>query len=167
MSRGFTVLELLVVVAVLAILAGMGVAHAGRDRDRLQLLSAMRSLRIGLDRGRMAAERQRQPCGLSLTEYGWQAPVDSTMPACAAIATPLREDAGDAVQWRSNLPSVVRFTANGLVLDGGVVVLSHPLVPRQPCLVLSLPLGITRLGRYTAAADDRLRRDACRPDAHD
>jgi prepilin-type N-terminal cleavage/methylation domain-containing protein len=73
MSRGFTVLELLVVVAVLAILAGMGVAHAGRDRERLQLLSAMRSLRIGLDRGRMAAERQRQSCGLSLTESGWQA----------------------------------------------------------------------------------------------
>ena len=90
MSRGFSVLELLVVVAVLAILAGMGVAHAGRDRERLQLLSAMRSLRVGLDRGRMAAERQRQPCGLSLTESGWQAPVDSTMPACAAIATPLR-----------------------------------------------------------------------------
>jgi len=59
MNRGFSLLELLVVVAVLGILAGMAVAHAGRDRDRQQLLSAMRSLRVGLDRGRMAAERQR------------------------------------------------------------------------------------------------------------
>ena len=167
MSRGFTVLELLVVVAVLGILAGMGVAHAGRDRERLQLLSTMRSLRLGLDRGRMAAERSRQPCGLSLTESGWQAPLESTLPACAANTTSLREDAGDGVQWRSTLPNVVRFTANGLVLDGGVVVLSHPLVPRQPCLVLSLPLGITRVGTYKAASNARLRSDACRPEAHD
>ena len=79
----------------------------------------------------------------------------------------LKEDAGDGVQWRSTLPSVVRFTANGLVLDGGVVVLSHPLVSRQHCLVLSLPLGMTRVGTYKAASNGRLRSDACRPDAHD
>ena len=167
MNRGFSLIELLLVVALLGILAGVAVAHAGRDRERLQLLSAMRSLRVGLDRGRMAAERQRQPCGLSLTDSGWQAPVNSTLPACNAITTSLRDDAGDAIQWRSNLPSVVRFTANGLVLDGGVVVLRHPLVPRQPCLVLALPLGITRFGHYTTATDQRLRSDACRPDAHD
>ena len=40
--------------------------------------------------------------------------------------TPLKESGAGALELRSNLPDAVRFSTNGLVLDGGLVVLSHP-----------------------------------------
>ncbi|MFL0790971.1 MAG: hypothetical protein AB8E87_12215, partial [Prochlorococcus sp.] len=62
-------------------------------------------------------------------------------------------------------------------IDAGLVVLSRPGSAYRRCLVISLPLGITRIGRYTGdassvdpAADpaaDReagLRSFACLPD---
>ena len=163
MNRGFTLVELLVTIAVLGLLAGTAVAGSGRDQAHLELEVALRRLRIGLDRGRLAAERQQQPCGLHLTGRGWQAPVDGTLPACRAVP-PLAEIGESAISLRSNLPPLVRFTANGLLLDGGVVVLTHPRLPQRPCLVIGLPLGITRSGTYQAPIQQRLSATHCRPD---
>jgi hypothetical protein len=47
-----------------------------------------------------------------------------------------------------NLPPALRFSSNGLVLDGGTVVLSTTGTPLRRCLVMALPLGVVRLGRY-------------------
>ena len=52
------------------------------------------------------------------------------------------------LELRSNLPDAVRFRTNGLVLDGGPVVLSHPSHGQALCLVIGLPLGISRTGVY-------------------
>ena len=49
-----------------------------------------------------------------------------------------------------NFPATLRFTANGLAIDGGVVVLSKAGTGLRRCLVLALPLGLVRLGRYDA-----------------
>ena len=38
----------------------------------------------------------------------------------------LAEAGAGEFESRSNLPDAVRFSTNGLVLDGGLVVLSHP-----------------------------------------
>ena len=48
----------------------------------------------------------------------------------------------------SNLPDAIRFSTNGLVLDGGLVVLSYPSHAHALCLVIGLPLGISRSGVY-------------------
>ena len=71
--NGFSLLELLVVIVILGLLAGAALAHPGRDRERMQLTAALRRVQVGLDRGRMAAERSGQPCGLSLTAQGMAA----------------------------------------------------------------------------------------------
>ena len=164
--NGFTLPEVLVVIAILGVLAGAALAQPGRDRERLQLTAALRRLQVGLDRGRMAAERSGQPCGLSLTVQGWQPSSGDGLPPCPAAATSLQELDHSAPALHSNLPPTVRFTANGLVLDGGVVVLSHQRLPDRRCLVIGLPLGIIRTGRYGADPQISLSSRHCRPDAH-
>ena len=117
-------MELLVTIAVLGLLP----ARPWRDPAVIRRIGAevaLRRLRIGLDRGRLAAERQQHACGLQLSARGWLAPVDAALPACRS-ATPLAEIGESAISLRSNLPPLVRFTANGLLLNGGVVVLAHP-----------------------------------------
>jgi hypothetical protein len=51
------------------------------------------------------------------------------------------------VELSHNLPDPVRFSANGLVLDGGTVWLRSRGTALVRCVVVSLPLGITRVGR--------------------
>ncbi len=58
----------------------------------------------------------------------------------------LAEAGAGELELRSNLPDAVRFSTNGLVLDGGLVVLSHPSHGQALCLVNGLPLGISRSG---------------------
>ena len=161
--NGFSLVECLVVVALLGILATLAIPSSSAVQRRLELDSALRRLRVGLDRGRMAAERDRQPCALQLSANGWQPPLAGDLPACRGGVTLLAETGAGELELRSNLPELVRFSSNGLVLDGGLVVLSHPALERSVCLVISLPLGITRTGHYDPASGKALRSSQCRP----
>ena len=160
---GFSLVELLVVIAVLGILVSTAIASPVAMNQHLELESGLRRLRIGLDRGRLAAERSQQPCALSLSPIGWDAPLAGELPACRGGRLDLNEQGGSTLILRSNLPDAVRFTANGLVLDGGLVVLSHPQRTQPLCLVIGLPLGITRTGTYLADVDRPLSSSQCRP----
>ena len=137
--NGFSLVECLVVVALLGILATLAIPSSSAVQRRLELDSGLRRLRVGLDRGRMAAERDREPCALQLTATGWQPPLT-----------------GD-------LPDAVRFSTNGLVLDGGLVVLSHPSHGQALCLVIGLPLGISRSGVYRGDPSRSLSSALCLP----
>ena len=161
--NGFSLVECLVVVALLGILATLAIPSSSAVQRRLELDSALRRLRVGLDRGRMAAERDRQPCALELSANGWQPPLVGDLPACRGGVTALAEDAAGALELRSNLPDAVRFSANGLVLDGGLVVLSHPSHAQALCLVIGLPLGISRTGVYRGDPSGSLSSSLCLP----
>lgn len=103
----------------LGILASLALPSSVAVRRRLELDSGLRRLRVGLDRGRMAAERDRQPWALQLSANGWQPPLTGDPPVCRGGVTSLLETGSWALELRSNLPDAVRSSANGLVLDGG------------------------------------------------
>ena len=65
-NHGFSLLECLVVVALLGTLATLVIPSSNAVQRRLELDSGLRRLWVGLDRGRMAAQRDRQPCALQL-----------------------------------------------------------------------------------------------------
>ena len=160
-AGGFSLLELLVTVVIVGILATTALAHPGLDRERLALEIGLRRLRTGLDRGRMAAQRQAEPCGLALSQGGWQA--SGALAPCRGAGMALAELDSSPLQLQSNLPELLRFTANGLLLDGGLVVLSHPRVSQRLCMVIGLPLGITRTGIYQADPAVAFSSSHCRP----
>ena len=163
MNRGFTLAEALVAVTLLGILASLAIASPQQQRQQLELESGLRRLRVGLDRGRMAAERSGAACGLSLTGQGWELPRSGDLQGCQRAMTSLAELGSSSLLLHSNLPGTVRFTANGLVLDGGLVVLAHPQLWQRVCLVIGLPLGITRTGLYGADPSQELSSSHCQP----
>ena len=162
-SNGFSLMECLVVVALVGILATLAIPSSSAVQRRLELDGGLRRLRVGLDRGRMAAERDRQPCALRLSASGWQPPLTGELPACRGGVISLAELGASELKLRSNLPDAVRFSTNGLVLDGGLVVLSHHSHVQALCLVIGLPLGISRSGVYRGDPSGSLSRALCLP----
>ena len=107
MNRGFTLLELLIVLALATGLGLIALPLPVQHRDRLVLQQAMRRLRLGLDRGRLAAERSGQPCALHLSQPGWEAPAIGALPPCRGAPMPLIPAAGAEPPqvWTRELPS--------------------------------------------------------------
>lgn len=160
---GFSLVECLVAVALLGILATLAIPSSSAVQRRLELDSGLRRLRVGLDRGRMAAERDRQPCALQLSATGWQPPLAGDLAACRGGVMSLAETGAGELELRSNLPDAIRFSTNGLVLDGGLVVVSHPSHAQALCLVIGLPLGISPSGVYRGDLNGSLSSALCLP----
>lgn len=157
-AGGFSLAELLLVVVLLGIVGTIGLQQVGQDFARERVESASRRLALGLELGRVAASRQGRPCALQLRDSGWQTPTSTSLPACQDERLGLGEGIADpAVQLEHNLPEQVRFSSNGLVLDGGTVRISATGTDLVRCLVMSLPLGVVRVGRWQDGN--------CRPDA--
>ena len=126
--------------------------------------SSVLRVMVGVDRARQSAERDGRPCALSLTAEGWRAPAGSVLPPCRAAGLALAEPLSRTeIQLSTNLPESLRFSLNGLVLDGGLVVLSSPGSSHRRCVVISLPLGVTREGLYGQDPITRLSSGLCRP----
>lgn len=155
-AKGFSLIELLVTLAVLMLLAGMALTHGSAGLARLQVEMASRRVLLGLEEGRSAALRSGLPCGLHLGERGWSTASGSSLPPCPGVDVPLVEGLETSkVEVDHNLPETVRFTSNGLILDGGTVVLRSDATELERCVVVSLPLGITRVGRMAAGVCQR------------
>jgi len=89
------------------------------------------------------------PWAWRLGDAGWQLPADAGLPGCPGIDLPAGEGIDPArVRLEHNLPALVRFTSNGLVLDGGTVRISTEGTELERCLVMALPLGVVRQGRW-------------------
>jgi Tfp pilus assembly protein FimT len=141
-----TLAEQLVVVSLLGGLGGWGLALGHEKRQRQKVEAVAGELLAGIQLARAEAERRQLACGLSLDRGGWQEPANGSLPACA---TGMKRF-GDAVTLAHSFPATLRFSANGLVIDGGLVVLSQSGTQLRRCLVMALPLGLVRLGRYDA-----------------
>lgn len=170
-SPGFSLVELMVTVAVVGIIASLALPDSASDRNRLQLDVTARRLQLGLERARLVARRAQQACGLSLSSEAWLEPEQGALPGdlvpCSGIGLALQEALEQGpIRVHTNLPDVIRVSANGLLLDGGTTVISHERVARSRCLVVSLPLGVSRVGIYQAdppELGEAPRSTLCRP----
>ena len=170
-SAGFSLVELMVTVAVVGIIASLASPNSASHRDQLQLDAAARRLQQGLERARLAARRSQQACGISLGSEAWMEPEQQVLTGelapCSGVDLALQEAFQQGpIRVHTNLPDVIRVSANGLLLDGGTTVLSHERVDQSLCLVVSLPLGVSRVGIYRAAPPrlgEAPRSTLCRP----
>ena len=166
MNRGFTVVEMLIAASVLALLAGACFGSASETLARQRVEAASRRLEQGIEEARTNAEQRRSACSLALAKEAWSAAADAALPPCLAEDTPLSEGlaGNEQLQLRHDLPAELRFTGNGLLIDGGTVVIGAAGTALKRCLVVALPLGVVRIGRYGGRDGDALSSAACLPD---
>ena len=144
-----SLVELLTVVAIVGILAGTSINASRRPLSHQQLLAATRQLALGIEQARDQAMDQQSPCALALGEAGWMAPDDGALSGCSHATGPLLSgDRGAGLQLKHNI-TALQFTTNGLVLGGGTVRLGVDGLAQDRCVVISLPLGITRQGLWS------------------
>ena len=140
--------ELLTAVAIVGVLAGTSIHASRRPLAHQQLLAAARQLELGIEQARDQAMDQQAPCALALGQGGWIAPTDGNLPGCShAVGTLLAGDRANGLQLNHNI-TALQFTTNGLVLGGGTVRLAVDGLVQERCVVISLPLGITRQGLW-------------------
>lgn len=156
-SSGMTLTELLVAVLVLGLMAAAGLGGVGRSLARTRVEAAARQLAVDLEQARSSAEAAGTPCALALTPQGWARDPAGDLPPCRVDAAALSQP----VQLSHNLAGPLRIASNGLVLDGGTVVVAAPGSDLQRCLVVSLPLGVVRTGRSKAAPGATPRSSDC------
>jgi len=165
-DEGLTLPELLIGVLVLGLLGLLGSFSAAEILARQRVEHAARRLSQGIEQARSQALLQERGCVLHLTPSGWIAAPSGELPPCIAGREPMQEAGLGAggLQVLHNLPPELRFTSDGLVLDGGTVVLSSQGTSLRRCLVMALPLGVVRVGRYRGALQGPPDSAACLPD---
>ena len=143
-----SLVELLTAVAIVGVLAGTSINSSRRPLAHQQLLAAARQLELGIEQARDQAMDQQAPCALELGEAGWMAPTGGSLPGCTQATGPLLAgDRANGLQLTHNI-TALQFTTNGLVLGGGTVRLAVDGLAQERCVVISLPLGITRQGLW-------------------
>ena len=144
-----SLVELLTAVAIVGILAGTSINVSSRPLAHQRLLAAARQLELGIEQARDQAMDQQAPCALALGDTGWVEPDSGSLPACTNATGPLLAgDRGAGLQLSHNI-NELQFTTNGLVLGGGTVRLAVDGFAPERCVVISLPLGITRQGLWS------------------
>lgn len=162
--QGFSLAELLVTMAVLMLLSCLALVHAGGDQHRQRLELAARQFQLTINQARLTARRDHQACGLPLEALEHPADASHDLPPCSSHGHPfLTEAPSTGVTTHTNLPPLLRFSSNGLLLDAGLVVFSHPNAQLRPCVVVSLPLGVSREGRYDLDPAETLNSQHCLP----
>ena len=144
-----SLIELLTAVAVVGVLVGTSINASRRPLARQQLLAATRQLELGIEQARDQAMDQQAPCALALGTSGWMEPDSAALPSCdQVVGSLLAGDRAASLQLDHNI-SALQFTSNGLVLGGGTVRLAVKGLAQERCVVISLPLGITRRGFWS------------------
>ncbi len=165
-STGLCQAELLLTAAILGLIGALGWVHGSQALGQQAVEATTRLVLEGVQKARAEAERTGIPCAMALGERGWQdSPVAAADPCRTALGPVAAGVAGPATRWRHNGPDAWRFTATGLVLDGGLVVVWAPGVPLRRCVVMALPLGVLRQGVYGSDPEAALSSEACRPEA--
>ena len=173
MDRGYALAELLVGGVLVGLLSVGAFRGGGEAVARQRLEASARSLGQGIEAARREASKRGLPCGLSLGPGGWVPPSGGELASCQGSQEPgpttsenASSDAADLAGFElvHNLPAVVRFSSNGFVLDGGTVVLGQRGTALRRCLVMALPLGIVRVGRYQGNPGQGLNSTLCAVD---
>jgi len=157
-NRGFSLLELVIVIAIVGILSGISITTFGRNRSKEELKQASREGIAWLKQVQSRAIQQHRICAITIDRQ-----------SASAVATPTSvstlqesEQCTDTGSHTFNSPIIllksdcpfsddsqslnISFTARGTMPCGGEIYLESRNTNNQRCISLLAPLGVIREG---------------------
>ena len=148
-SRGFSLIEVMLTVALLGLSVILGWKYAAQVLMKQKIDGAVYGLQASIRLAAAQARKKGQPCGLNLQPIQELLPWPGELSPCFVSSPHSHDELLDgAIRLTHNFPSILRFSSNGLALDGGTAVFGITGSDYQRCLVMSPPLGVVRLGWY-------------------
>ena len=148
-SEGFSLMEVMLTVALLGLSVILGWKYAAQVLMKQKIDGAVHELQMSIRLAAAQARKKGQPCGLNLKPIQELLSWPGELSPCFASSPHAHGEFLDgAIRLTHNFPSILRFSSNGLALDGGTAVFGITGSDYQRCLVMSPPLGVVRLGWY-------------------
>jgi type IV fimbrial biogenesis protein FimT len=128
-EKGFTIIELMVVIAIIAILSAIAVPNMVRWRSNMQFNSAVRMLKSAIENTRMNAIKSNMPARLDFVDGGHS--FDTVVWDLAAndfnVARTYRLPPGVVLENSDFANDQLQFTSRGMPLNalGGALVLQN------------------------------------------
>lgn len=177
-SRGFTLVELMVVVSIVGILAGLSIVSFGRNWRDERVKAATRETTAWLDEVRRIAIQNSTPCQVIIDRADAKLSLDNAAGYCASSlyrTLKLRntvQNANELILCSTNLTdadpasyalscsspqsgsSTLIFTPRGTSTTGLLIKLHMPQTGTDRCIAVMSPLGQIRSGKATSSGCD-------------
>jgi len=157
-NRGFSLLELVIVIAIVGILSGISITTFGRNRSKEELKQASREGIAWLKQVQSRAIQQHRICAITIDRQSASAVATPTSVStlqeseqCTGIGShtfnsPIILLKSDCPLSDDSQSLNVSFTARGTMPCGGEIYLESRNKNNQRCISLLAPLGVIREG---------------------
>lgn len=160
-DRGFTIVELLVVILIIGIIAGLGTPSLIGFWRRNQINASLNQLLGAIKETQRQAMRQGRRCRIDIN------PGTNLLTSNPAGCLLTDRQISDDVNIQTNLPGSnpnISFSHKGSTTRMGTIVLSSDFTEHRRCFVISLGLGIMRTGKYDSSTSLISARNCSLPD---
>jgi Tfp pilus assembly protein FimT len=155
-AEGFSLIELMAIVAIVGILAGVAIPNFTRNWEDERLNSASKQLVAWLDDQRRKAIQQSSPCRIVITtataDFNGTCDNNSSQIANLNLRNEIRNSSSIALNLTANSPPIWVFTPRGTTTTDAELRITMTGSNLGRCIRILKPLGLIRSGKLRAGA---------------